>query len=295
MFSLVSKVRQNAGLSCGAHAGASLGADAGKPLVEKRLVASTEAFTLIELLVVIAIIAILAAMLLPSLQRGKNEANSTVCKNHLRQMGIATRNYLDDYKCYPGSLDVWNAQIQPYYHLSWTNASYHCPSYNGVLAWSMRESSVEGILGSYAMNMYGACDPNHSSNSLGLCTGSAMPRYETQIVAPAEMFNLMDSQTVIPSYNLVNFDSGLYSNVIGTGWSGRSWTMCAGQWFNELTSSKQIFWPIQHGKSDNVNYCDGHVDMQKVADLINPYKTALHWNYDHLPHDEFWSIILESE
>ncbi len=247
MFSLVSKVRKNAGLSCSAHAGASLGADAGTPLGEKRLLASTEAFTLIELLVVIAIIAILAAMLLPSLRGGKAEAYSTVCKNHLRQMGIATRNYLDDYKCYPGSETEWNANIQPYYHLSWTNASYHCPSYNGVLAWSMRESSVDGILGSYAMNIYGACDPNHTSDSLGLYTDFAIPRYETQIVAPAEMFDLMDSQTVIPSYNLVNFDSGLYSNVIGTGWSGRSWTMCAGQWFNELTSSKQIFGPSSTG------------------------------------------------
>ena len=294
MFSLVYRVRQNARLSRSAHAGASPGADAGMRLVEKRLLASPDAFTLIELLVVIAILAILAAMLLPSLQGGKAEAYSTVCKNHLRQMGIASRNYLDDYKCYPGSQNVWNAGIQPYYHLSWTNASYHCPSYTGVLAWEEGRSSVEGLLGSYAMNMYGACDPNDTSDSLGLSTASA-PRYETQIVAPSEMFELMDSQAVIPPDNLVNFDSEQYVAVIGTGWSGRYWTMCAGQWFNELTSSKQVFWPIPHGKSDNVNDCDGHVDMQKVADLINPYKTALRWNYDHLPHDEFWQIILESE
>jgi prepilin-type N-terminal cleavage/methylation domain-containing protein len=205
MFSLISKIRQNAGSRCGAHRSASLGADAGMPLVEnkKRLPASAGAFTLIELLVVIAILAILAAMLLPSLQGGKAEAYSTVCKNHLRQMGIAMQNYLDDYKCYP-SFAVWNAGIQPYYQLSWTNASYHCPSYTGVLAWDEWESRVEGILGSYSMNMFGACDPNNESNSLGLTTGSAAPRYETQIVAPSEMFNLMDSQTVIPSYNLAH-------------------------------------------------------------------------------------------
>lgn len=54
------------------------------------------AFTLIELLVVIAIIAILAALLLPALTRAKQQAQSASCKNHLHQMGIALKLYLDE-------------------------------------------------------------------------------------------------------------------------------------------------------------------------------------------------------
>ncbi len=67
-----------------------------KGLVLRSDVLRRVGFTLIELLVVIAIIAVLMAILMPSLNRVREQARTIACRNNLCQYGLAARMYLDD-------------------------------------------------------------------------------------------------------------------------------------------------------------------------------------------------------
>ncbi len=57
-----------------------------------------KAFTLIELLVVISIIAVLMAIMMPALQRARDQARQLVCKSNVRQFGNALGLYTADNK-----------------------------------------------------------------------------------------------------------------------------------------------------------------------------------------------------
>ena len=95
-------------------------------------IASARAFTLVELLVTIAVIAVLAAMLMPALGRGKESGRVAVCQGNLHQVGLALQMYVDD-----------NRNIMPtMYDRPVLGAPTNLPTINVVLAGSLGSGPV---------------------------------------------------------------------------------------------------------------------------------------------------------
>jgi type II secretory pathway pseudopilin PulG len=76
------------------------------------------AFSLVELLIVIAIIGALVALLIPAVQASRAAAVRSSCANNLRQIGLATHNFLSAHRYFPNGSMAKEFAAQPF--TAWT-------------------------------------------------------------------------------------------------------------------------------------------------------------------------------
>lgn len=99
------------------------------------------AFTLIELLVVIGIIAVLIAILMPTLNKAREHAYRIKCASNLRSQGQALTMYVQQYRYYPGSVHgfsvptiiIWQPRLRRF--LGGNHDVFHCPSRGPEFEW----------------------------------------------------------------------------------------------------------------------------------------------------------------
>ena len=214
-------------------------------------------FTLIEILVVVAIIVILAAMLLPALRQARERARQAVCKNNLKQIGLAIVMYSEDNnEYYPiylseGSSIGWHDRVWKYTGqdpnkvVPRARTLFRCPSDNSGTPPSWHY--VVKVI--YALN---------GGNAEWAEWGDGISWYTANWKLPCGSAKL--SQIRAPSETIL----------VGDRWylylrKGNSSGATIGSWCSEKTTGYH-----NNNGSRNYLFCDGHVDLLGPKQTVSP-------------------------
>jgi len=215
-------------------------------IISRRAGGGSRGFTLIELLVVIAIIAVLMAILLPALNRVKEQGKRAACLSNVKQMGLAWILYADD-----NDSKIVNG-----------NTSTGTQNKDGTcwVYWPGRGASEEqridgifrGLLYEYCPNLkLYKCPTGIRGEVVTYAIVDAMNGYDAIPGAEGQIVKNRE-QIRRPGERAVFLDEGRLSPA--------SWTIWYDQprWWDQITA--------RHGDGTNLSFVDGHSEYWKWKD-----------------------------
>jgi len=225
-----------------------------------------KAFTLVELLVVIAIIALLMAILMPALNRVREQGKRVVCLSNLKQLTLAWIMYADenDDKIVNGDTEEYTAMYsagRPFNDSHYREKPWVKKDWGGTLSETQKKQAIiDGALYEYAKNLklykcptgrttqnewrlYAVVDAMNCKGwtDRGDMPGSVMLKKKGQIQESAYRFVFID-------------DGGTGGFALG------GWTCYVKQ---------EMWWdppPIRHGDGTTFSFADGRSEYRKWAD-----------------------------
>jgi len=240
------------------------------------------AFTLIELLVVIGIIALLTAILIPSLQASRRHAKAALCKSNVKQLTLGLTIYETENGTFPYSLDTTPATPPPdgypgninYDRLGWwwfnhiidyskqdSESITWCPSRQ------IRDSRLKYnvLCGNYGVNQ-SICKSSYGREDQAEFTGK--PLSNSEMSNPSLTVLLVDS-----GYSMINWWHVTDSPPVSQGSTIEDAAYIPGLWINEDKSlwpgfKEDAVYGRHPGRTVNIGYADGRVSRIKSDDLF---------------------------